>query len=85
VSNTFQVCLSAFSRLWVLLFLSCEAHRYQATYKQSLFFGAGSSLNVAQLMVLFDDGSLRGYALTPSGLQMIWPAAFMLPGEQHPF
>jgi hypothetical protein len=32
-------------------------------------------------MVLFDDGSLLGYVLTPLGLQMIWPAAFMLPGE----
>jgi hypothetical protein len=44
--------------------------------------GLAAHPSASQLMVLFDDGSLRSYALTPSGLQMIWPAAFMLPGGQ---
>jgi hypothetical protein len=44
--------------------------------------GLAAHPSASQLLVLFDDGSLRGYALTPSGLQMIWPAAFMLPGER---
>jgi hypothetical protein len=43
--------------------------------------GLAAHPTASQLLVLFDDGSLRGYALTPNGLQMIWPAAFMLPGE----
>jgi hypothetical protein len=45
--------------------------------------GLAAHPTASQLMVLFDDGSLRSYALTPSGLQMIWPAAFTLPGGQH--
>ncbi|WIA34203.1 hypothetical protein OEZ86_012559 [Tetradesmus obliquus] len=43
--------------------------------------GLAAHPGASQLMVLFDDGSLRSYALTPSGLQMIWPSAFMLPGD----
>lgn len=34
----------------------------------------------SQLLLLLDDGSLRCYGLTGAGLQMIWPAACILPG-----
>lgn len=42
--------------------------------------GLAAHPTASQLLVLFDDGSLRSYALASTGLQSIWPAAYSLPG-----
>jgi hypothetical protein len=34
----------------------------------------------SQLMVLYEDGALRGYVMASSGLQSAWGASYFLPG-----
>lgn len=42
--------------------------------------GLAAHPTASQLLVLFEDGSLRSYALSSTGLQSLWPAGWMLPG-----
>jgi hypothetical protein len=35
----------------------------------------------SQLLVLYEDGALRGYVMSSSGLQSAWGATYFLPGE----
>lgn len=34
----------------------------------------------SQLLVLYEDGALRGYVMTGNGLQSTWGASYFLPG-----
>lgn len=34
----------------------------------------------SQLLVLYEDGALRGYVMSSSGLQSAWGATYFLPG-----
>lgn len=43
--------------------------------------GLAAHPNASQLLVLLEDGSLRSYALSSAGLQSLWPAGWMLPGQ----
>lgn len=42
--------------------------------------GLAAHPTASQLLVLFEDGSLRSYAMSSTGLQSLWPAGWMLPG-----
>ena len=43
--------------------------------------GLAAHPTASQLLVLYDDGALRAYVMSSSGLQSAWGASFMLPGK----
>eukprot|EP00878_Enallax_costatus_P005037 GHUV01005297.1.p1 GENE.GHUV01005297.1~~GHUV01005297.1.p1 ORF type:complete len:1446 (+),score=421.24 GHUV01005297.1:301-4638(+) len=43
--------------------------------------GLAAHPTASQLLVLYEDGSLRSYAMSSTGLQSLWPAGWMLPGD----
>lgn len=43
--------------------------------------GLAAHPSTTALLVIFDDGTLRGYGMSPNGLQPLWPSVFALPGR----
>eukprot|EP00775_Hariotina_reticulata_P010067 gene10067-10222_t len=43
--------------------------------------GLAAHPTTTALLVIFDDGTMRGYGLSPNGLQPLWPSVFALPGD----
>jgi hypothetical protein len=68
----------------LLLLLCCRKLKWGVKLKLDVaktVVGLAAHPTASQLIVLYDDGALRAYVMSSSGLQSAWGACFMLPGE----